>query len=101
MLDVGTVMTDDFFLQFFIDINGQKGPNIYGRDLFLMHVYPDGVIDDYKVNPECRINGKCSGDSSVKDYRETLFASCLSNAGNSYINGCFAKILNDNWEMNY
>ena len=101
VLDVGTVMTDDFFLQFFIDINGQKGPNIYGRDLFLMYVYPDGVIDDYKVNPECRINGKCSGDSSVKDYRETLFASCLSNAGNSYINGCFAKILNDNWEMNY
>lgn len=101
VLDVGTVMTDDFFLQLWIDINGQKGPNIYGRDLFSMYVYPDGVIDDYMVNPECRINGNCNGGGTVRNYRENLFAECLSNAGSTIPKGCFGKILNDNWEMNY
>ena len=83
------------------DINAQKGPNIFGRDLFSMYVYPDGVIDDYMVNPECRINGNCNGGGTVRNYRENLFAECLSNAGSTLPKGCFGKILNDNWEMNY
>ena len=66
-----------------------------------MYVYPDGVIDDYMVNPECRINGNCNGGGTVRDYRENLFAECLSSAGSTLPKGCFGKILNDNWEMTY
>ena len=30
-----------------VDINGKKGPNILGRDLFFIAVYKDGTLDDF------------------------------------------------------
>ncbi len=101
-LDTGTVMTDDFYIQICVDVNGQKGPNIYGRDLFIMYVFPDGVIDEYRINPECRTNGNCAGDSP-EDARNSLYAGCSGAAGgnSNYSEGCFGKILNDSWQMKY
>lgn len=66
-----------------------------------MYVFPDGVIDEYRVNPECRINNNCTGGGTSKDYRETLYANCLNSTGASWTEGCFGKILNDNWQMTY
>ncbi len=100
-LDTGTVANDDFLGQVWVDINGQKGPNIYGRDLFIMYFFPDAVVDEYRINPDCRINNNCNGQNSPQAYRDTLFASCKNATGGGYTSGCFAKILNDNWQMTY
>lgn len=55
-----------------IDINGSQGPNIFGRDMFAMLVYPDGTID------------------------------CNRNALEKYPHiAVFCQILDDNWQMNY
>ena len=101
-LDTGTIYTDDFSYRIVVDINGKKGPNIYGRDLFVMYVFPDGVIDVYQANPACRENNSClSGKTNVTDWRESVAANCASATGEVWHDGCFARILNDNWQMNY
>ena len=73
-----------------VDVNGQKGPNILGRDLFTLSIYNDGTIDDdgssaplSEADRNTLFERDCNGDTGAGDY------------------GCFGKILNDNWQMNY
>ena len=82
----------------FVDVNGKKGPNIIGRDAFLMSYWDDGVIDLPKVSPACRTKGVCEGDS-IQAIR-AADTSCESATTVTH-QGCFGKILNDNWEMTY
>ena len=86
----------------YVDINGQKGPNVGGRDMFTMRYYNDGSIDVYRVTPECRVNSAscvASYGSEPKEIRENRFngVCVISNEGDD----CIGKLLNDNWEMNY
>ena len=90
--------------QFAIDINGQNGPNIAGRDLFLMYIYNDGTVDDLRTtcnedNSEC---GMWDGSENPpnQEEREDVFEKACKGS-NTLFHGCFGKILNDNWEMTY
>ncbi len=75
-----------------VDVNGVKGPNIVGRDLFWLYVYNNCLIDD--VPPDTTSNAPLT-----KEQREELFNTlCLKTDS---ADGCFGKILNDNWEMTY
>jgi prepilin-type N-terminal cleavage/methylation domain-containing protein len=74
-----------------VDINGAKSPNIIGRDIFYMELYPNVCIDDFNNDT----GAKCP---LSKDDRETQFSKC-QNGTSAW--GCFGKILNDNWEMSY
>lgn len=76
-----------------VDINGKSGPNIVGRDCFVMYLWRDGVLDEWEVTPDCRKNNSTCA-KSTRDYNYE------NNCQSSYF-GCFGKILNDNWEMNY
>lgn len=71
-----------------VDINGAKGPNIVGRDIFYMALYPDGRVDEANA-----FDGPLD-----KDEREEAFNNCQTAVSGW---GCFGKILNDNWEMTY
>ncbi len=82
-----------------IDINGPKGPNIGGRDIFLAEFYDDGSIDVVGATPECKSKGICTDNKSLKDIRESYYNSNCKTA--RYGTGCIGKIINDNWEMNY
>ena len=73
-----------------VDVNGKKGPNILGRDLFTLSIYSDGMIDD---------NGT-SAPVSEADRNTAFTAGCNGATGNN-VYGCFGKILNDNWQMTY
>ena len=97
----------NFVLQFMVDINGAQGPNIFGRDAFTMFLYlNNGVIDDLTITND---TGDPSDDiwntSAVaplsEDEREKNYEdACISDVSTRW-HGCFGKILNDNWEMNY
>ena len=76
----------------YLDTNGQKGPNIAGRDIFAIYIYNNGLIDD---------NGGANGAPLTKEEREASYNSHCSQATGSTWYGFFGKILNDNWEMNY
>ena len=75
-----------------LDVNGRQGPNVWGRDIFYMFLYPNGVIDDYYRDD---IQGPLTNEQ-----RETAFSNNCNSSNDSTI-GCFGKILNDNWEMTY
>ena len=75
---------------FDVDINGPQGPNISGRDVFILGLFNNGIVDEYELT-------SVPGDEAT---RETLFnENC--NATDGDWTGCFGKILNDNWEMTY
>ena len=99
--------TNPNLLQFSVDINGAQGPNIFGRDAFSLFLYMEnGVIDDLTVinesgDPIDDVWNDTASAPLTKEQREQNFQdACLSDAANRY-HGCFGKILNDNWEMNY
>ncbi len=74
-----------------VDINGKKGPNILGRDLFFIAVYKDGTLDDF--------NGGTA--PLTEELRNNVYDSDCQGSGDVSGWGCFGKILNDNWEMTY
>ncbi len=78
----------DKLFNIMVDINGQKGPNIHGRDLFFMFIYNNGLIDD-----------RAQSAPMSEEEREASYKSRCTAV--SDIGGCFGKILNDNWEMTY
>ena len=92
--------------QLIFDINGQKGPNIAGRDFFSFYIYNNGVIDDISTVEDKDSESGWKWDPNIvaplsKELREENFQhGCMSSAPREW-HGCFGKILNDNWEMNY
>ena len=90
--------------QIVVDINGQKGPNIFGRDAFSLFLYKNGVIDDLIGNDTSDDTNYEWGVAEAplsKEQREENFSyGCTSSDGGRY-HGCFGKILNDNWQMTY
>ena len=86
----------------YVDINGPRNPNVAGRDFFKMYIYPDGVLDAEGVTPNCRRLGTgCPSGGSARASRESRFNSYCKSSTLDNNGGCFAKILNDNWEMKY
>lgn len=79
-------------LNVLVDINGKKGPNILGRDLFMMCLYNNGMVDDYSTS--------AGSDAPLTEAQRTAQynSDCV---GTSSVYGCFGKILNDNWQMTY
>ena len=76
----------DKLYNLYVDINGQQGPNILGRDLFVMGVYNNGLLDVYS-------NGVVTAPLTKEQREKAGEASAAWTP--------FANILNDNWEMNY
>ena len=66
--------------QIFVDINGPKKPNQFGRDLFVFERTSNGIMP----------NGY-SMTSSELDER------CAKTSGYNYF--CFAKIVKDGWQI--
>ena len=73
----------------FIDVNGVEDPNIAGRDLFTFNIYGDYSIDE--VDPAL-------SDEEKQTAKTQLMAKCTtSNNGE----GCFTRLLENDWKMNY
>lgn len=86
------LISEGDFLQAHVDVNGVKGPNIAGRDLFAFHVYKNGVIDDYVEGANL--------PPFTKEQREDSYTKWC-NSSTSIWYGCLGKLINDNWEMTY
>ncbi len=77
---------------FRVDINSTDGPNIGGRDFFSIYINPmtNELYDT--GNPAL-----CGGKAKTNDEK----VDAANNARAEYGEGCFARLLQDNWEMNY
>jgi len=79
-----------------IDTNGPKAPNTVGRDLFVIFVYKNGLIDDFHISYNAPL------PPAIRDGQYTKFCNNPEGYANpTNISGCFGKILNDNWQMKY
>ena len=80
-------------IDLYVDLNGKKGPNRVGYDLWSMSIYYDGVIDESMIYPEAYRDGK----NSAQEQRENRFEDCT---GGQY-GGCFGHFLNNNFKFDY
>ncbi|MBE7713303.1 MAG: type II secretion system protein [Cyanobacteria bacterium SIG26] len=72
------------YCRLIVDVNGADGPNIGGRDLFSMYVN----VETNEIYDHQAANNYCGNGSGTPKF-------ALQG------NGCFGRILKDNWKMNY
>ena len=70
------------------DINGKKGPNIYGRDLFVFMVGDNAEIFTDTQTASSNLLSTCSSATKV-DIEGDNYGACLT------------KLINDGWKMDY
>lgn len=93
--------TDDIPGTIYVDVNGRKGPNKIGYDLWSMSVFYDGIIDEGSLTPECRKNNKCKYDvENAKVFRNERFEDCRTTSNGSY-GGCFGHFLENGFKFDY
>ncbi len=83
----------------FVDINGSKGPNEFGRDIFEF-VYTDKIIAPYLSKVHVDWLAELLGTSVVASEDERKQAIEQGCNENSRIT-CSEKIIVDGWQMNY
>ena len=77
----------------YFDVNGKKGPNKIGRDLWSVSVYYDGSVDEGGVTPEVR-----KGDAEELKHRvEARFEGCKDGT----YGGCFGHFMRNNFKFDY
>lgn len=84
----------------FVDVNGDKGPNNFGRDIFYFYItngrgpwlYPAGGIDDDDNGP---------WDDQDRDGTIDAPSAWACSASNPYGMECSGRIIDENWQMNY
>lgn len=75
----------------YIDVNGPEPPNIGGRDMFMLNIYGNYKVDT--ISPDYLRNG-----TAITQRNSEYNSKCVTSP---YGEGCFGKIYNDNWKMNY
>ena len=83
-------------ISLYVDVNGKKGPNRVGYDLWSMSIFYDGVIDESGVGPELR-RGEWSW-TTPQELRQGKFE--YQCKGRAY-GGCFGHFLENNFKFDY
>lgn len=78
-----------------VDVNAQKGPNIVGRDLFVLGIYSDGSLNSALPG----LRPQQAGAPILTNLAKCKSASTMSRQSNAAY--CFNEILDNNWKMNY
>ena len=81
-------------IDLYVDVNGKKGPNRVGYDLWNMDIFYDGVIDDSRIGPAIRSGNNYS---SPHDIREVNFEFCKE----GLYGQCFGHFLENNFKFDY
>ena len=89
----------DLPMNVYVDVNGKKGPNRVGYDLWSMSIYYDGTIDEGDLSPECRKDAtKCyNGSTTISEKRKSRFELCKA----GLYGGCFGHFLENNFSFDY
>lgn len=80
---------DDCVVEFYIDVNGSKGPNKFGRDIFSFDFYPDGRTNAYMVDVvmyDIDLKSLCTGKTEESD---------------DWLGSCGYYIMQNGWKMDY
>ena len=86
----------EYPINLYIDINGKKGPNRIGYDLWSMDIFYDGTIDESMLTPECKKDNECYANSP-SEMRAERFDTCQRGA----YGGCFGHFLENGFKFDY
>ncbi len=86
-----------------VDVNGKKGPNKVGYDLWTMSIFYDGTIDESWLNPECKKNKDlCYFQEDIDKLRDIRFKYCVGDEQySSHYGGCFGHFLENGFKFDY
>lgn len=84
-----------------VDVNGKKGPNRLGYDIWSMSLFYDGTLDESYVTPECRKNNECNGYSNPSEARQDRFEVYCLDATTGNYGGCFGHFLENGFKFDY
>ena len=88
----------EYPITLYVDVNGKKGPNKIGYDLWSMSIFYDGSIDEGSLSPECKKNDDCPhGANNQQEMREFRFSCCQDG---SY-GGCFGHFMENGFKFDY
>ena len=94
-------------ISLFVDVNGKKGPNRVGYDLWEMDIYYDGTIDETNIGVyiDCvkydHLESWCGGekpDITTTSIRNDRFVHCTEDLA---YGGCFGHFLENNFKFDY
>ena len=87
----------------YLDVNGRKGPNTYGRDIFWFVLSNDGRLYPYYGKDSALFIKQTSLDNNTSYWRKNtdLCGTPGGKADESYGDGCAARIMENNWVMDY
>lgn len=101
------------FMQILLDVNGFKEPNVVGRDLFMVDVSDYGINGEHSVMQILPFGAHISlmDEGKVVPYSDTDYTNydgygrCgdigTSDTGDDNGVGCFDRIIEEGWKMNY
>ena len=91
IIRIGYTYTNDQPIVVYVDINGKKGPNRVGYDLWCMSIFYDGVLGESGAVPDTR-----KGDIGWISM-EGRFEGCQE----GYYGGCFGHFLENSFKFDY
>jgi len=81
-----------------IDVNGDKEPNLLGRDIFMFQTHTNGTLIPYGSaqydTTYCGASGSCTYGS---DNKSAYGCDPADTPGN----GCAGRVIDEGWVMNY
>ena len=82
-----------------VDVNGAKGPNKGGRDIWTLDIFYNGSINDSNLTPECFSKNECGGYPSKEEAIENRFEHCMEFGYDG--SGCFGHFKENNFKFDY
>lgn len=82
-----------------VDINGEKGPNKYGRDWFEFVLCENGTLFPYGSKDAALLNA--ATNNNWQGYHWKYNNIVCSNVATSNGYGCAARVMENNWKIDY
>lgn len=99
---MGPADSDVNNFQMLVDVNGKKGPNQIGRDVFKLVYTSKGVLAGALSRDYFKYDYNLSGEAlDEADNMMSGYYPCRTGAESWSAGICFQKIVDDGWEMNY
>lgn len=88
-------------IDLYVDVNGKKGPNRVGYDLWSMTIFYDGIIDESGAGPEVR-NG-VAGWATPHEARENKYNEewASNSCQEGVYGGCFGHFMENGFKFDY
>ena len=104
-IDILIIGENDSYIvgQLTVDINGNNEPNRWGRDAFMFNIMRDGGIMPYGGQRDCkRLAEYLNTDiDSILIQRHWQYTDICSHTTTSDGTACAARIIENNWKMDY